>query len=416
VPSQLRLLLLLPFAPRLDAAHGGGRVLAWFLSKAANRHRVAILYLRGLDEPGVDDFIRERCELVQEVFRPSARNSFTGRLLRGVQLISCMIQLRPFWVSDWSSISFKESLCTIVREFQPDIVQAELHVMGQYFPVLDSLAVPRVLVEHEPGTRAAPYLRGLPAPLAGVTNRIEGLSWRKYEAALYKQVDGIVVFTERDRGAVQELARQTPIRVIPPGITVPDRQLNPRGQLPLNLVFVGNFIHPPNADAAIWLTRVIYPKVQSRIPDLRLFIVGDRPPAEIKQLASENVVITGWVPDVAPFLDQASLFVAPMRLGGGMRMKVVEALAAGKAVVATPLAVEGLDLVDGIHISLAESEAGLAEHIFQLLTDPDKRLSLGKAARAWAREHLGGDQSMRSYEAFYAELLEDSRRPRTSAG
>jgi len=391
-------------------------VLAWFLSEALNRHKVAILYLRGPDEPGADDYFQERCELIEEVARASVGRSFRMRLARVARLISCLAQLRPFWVSDWASIRFKERADSLTRDFQPDIVQAEYHVMGQYLPALDGGAAPRVLVEHEPGVRAAPYLTTLPPILAAAVNRIEKRSWRRYEATLYQQVNGIVVFTESDRSAVQELAGHTLIRVIPPRFAIPDMPLDPLGKLPPSLVFVGNFIHPPNVDAAVWLIRSIFPALQSQVPELELFIVGDQPPAQLKQLAREKIVITGRVPDVAHYLERASLCVAPMRLGGGMRIKVLEALAAGKAVVATPLAVEGLGLQDGRQVSLAESEAGLVKRIMRLLANPDERVSLGGAARAWACEHFGVDHSIGGYEAFYAELLENSRQPGKSRG
>ena len=113
------------------------------------------------------------------------------------------------------------------------------------------------------------------------------------------------------------------------------------------MLFIGNFIHPPNVDAADRLINHIFPQVQSQFSETRLFIVGDHLPSTVLQEANPNVVATGFVPDITPYLEQAALVVIPLRLGGGMRVKTLEALAAGKAIVASPRAVEGLDVLNG---------------------------------------------------------------------
>lgn len=400
-----RLLLLLPFAPRLDAAHGGGRVVAQFLAEITAEYTVAILYLRSPDEPCLDDFFRDRCELVEEVIRPPIGGALRPRLLRYLRLIAALARLRPMWVADWASQSYGKQVRLMIRKFQPDIVQVEYHVMGQYLSALDGCDAPRVLVEHEPGGRAAPYIRNLPPILANLIQWLEKVAWKRYETAVLRQVQAIIVFTDSDRQAVKKLAGETPIYVIPPGVRMPDQALNPLGYPPPSLLFIGNFIHPPNMDAAVWLAQTIFPCIQTHIPEIKLFIVGDQPPPEIKAMAGDNIVVTGRVPDVAPYLDRAALFVAPLRSGGGMRIKVLEALAAGKAVVATPLAAEGLGVVDGRQISLAENGSELVERTLELLANPEKRLALARQARAWACEHLGWDKPVRRYQALYADLL-----------
>jgi glycosyltransferase involved in cell wall biosynthesis len=141
--------------------------------------------------------------------------------------------------------------------------------------------------------------------------------------------------------------------------------------------------------------------------------VGENPPADLKRTASEQIVVTGRVRDLIPYLDQAALLAAPLSLGGGMRIKVLESLAAGKAIVTTPLAVEGLDVEDGIHLLIAKTDAEFAERILHLLRDENERLALASRARAWACEHIGWDQSISKYEVLYRELLEVAKQSRT---
>lgn len=403
--TGLRLLLLLPFAPRLDAPHGGGQVIAQFLTEITARHKVAILYLRNSDEPGVDEFFSDRCELVEEVVRKPVVKSFWQRWQRYWQIITALFTLKPVWVSDWANRSYRKQVRSIIGKFKPDIVQVEYHVMGQYLFSLECGQPPCVLIEHEPGVRSAPYLRNLPAILDKLVTGLDKIAWRRYESALFRRVQAVIVFTETDQHAIKKKAGQTPIYVIPPGIRIPNQPLDPLGSPPESLLFIGNFIHPPNVEAAIRLIQKIFPPIQKQNPAINLYIVGDQAPNEIKQLAGENIIITGRVPEVTPYLDQAALFVAPIRSGGGIRIKVLEALAAGKAVVATPLAIEGLRLVDGVHISIGESDDELVERIIILLNDPEKRASLARHARDWAVEHSSWDRPIRSYEAVYAELL-----------
>jgi glycosyltransferase involved in cell wall biosynthesis len=403
--TRLRLLLLLPFAPRRDAAHGGGRVIAEFLTRMTARHQVAVLYIRSSDEPGADDFFRERCELIEEIIKPVRKNTFPQRILRYLTVAISLLQLQPLWVTDWSSKVFARQARLIAQKFQPHVIQAEYHVMGQYLADLHESRAPRVLVQYEPGASAALYIKDLPPIVSEIIHRIEKLSWRRYEARLYREVEAIVVFTEADRRVVQIAAGQTPIHIIPPGTVISERPLNPLGNSSLSMLFVGNFFHPPNVDAAQRLIHSIFPSVQKCIPGVKLFIVGDNPPAEIKKMSSESVIITGRVPEIMPYLNQAALFVAPLYQGGGIRIKVLEALAAGKAIVTTPLAAQGLNLVDGEQISIAESDPEFSECIIHLLKHPEERTSLATGARAWACANLGWDRTIEAHEALWQTLL-----------
>lgn len=149
------------------------------------------------------------------------------------------------------------------------------------------------------------------------------------------------------------------------------------------------------------LINVILPQVQARIPDAVLRIVGDNTPAQLGKLAKPSVVITGRVPDVTPYLDRAAVVVVPLRLGGGMRVKVLEVLAAGKAVVASRLAVEGLAVVDGMQILLAETDEQFIDVIVQLLADSERRALLAARARVWACANLSWEKSIAAYETLY---------------
>jgi glycosyltransferase involved in cell wall biosynthesis len=132
-------------------------------------------------------------------------------------------------------------------------------------------------------------------------------------------------------------------------------------------------------------------------------------------MAHATVVVTGRVPDVTPYLDRAALVVVPLRLGGGMRVKVLEALAAGKAVVASPLAAEGLSVVGGKHLVLAESDEQFSDAIVRLLAEPEGRVALATCARSWACANLAWEGPIAAYERLYQSLIESSLRVRLTS-
>ncbi|HZQ08140.1 MAG TPA: glycosyltransferase family 4 protein [Anaerolineae bacterium] len=311
-------------------------------------------------------------------------------------------------MNDWFVPIYTERVQELAQAWQPDIVQIEFHIMAQYLAALNDCPAPRVLVEHEPGVPAARERHEFRQTQGYLLPRLDLLAWRHYERAILRTVNAVVVFTERDRQAIDALTAK-PIVTIPLGIDIPTRALNPEGCPPLNLLFIGNFKHPPNVDAAMHLASTIFPQVQARYPELQLYLVGDTPPLTLYKLKNKQIVVTGRVPEVRPYLDRASVVVIPLRHGGGMRVKVLEALAAGKAIVATARAVEGLNVKNGEQVILAEQDAEFCEAIVRLLAAPNERVQLAQRGRAWASTQLNWDKSVRAYEMLYEQLLQGTR-------
>ena len=400
-----RLLFLVPFAPRLDAHHGGGRAIAQFLSALGKRHELGVLYLRSTDEPEIDPSVGARCEWTEEVRRPAAADDWADRLERRARLLLCLLRGRPMWVTRWAVGHYARRVREVARDWKPDVVHLEYHVMGQYVSALRGCMAPRILTQYEPGFATAREAWVSEHGPARMVLGLDALAWRRFEADLLREVEVVVALTERDASALGPLAGGTPILRIPRGIIIPERAANPAGTLPHSLLFVGNFVHPPNVDAALRLVRDILPLVLARVPETVLRIVGDRPPPELNRLASRQVVVAGPVPDLGPYLDQAAVVIAPLRRGGGMRLKVMEALAAGKAVVASPLAAEGLAIRSGEELVVASTEREFAEAIVRLLGAASERVALATRARSWAVSNLGWDTAVGAYETLYDRLI-----------
>ena len=399
-----RLLFLLPFAPRLDGTHGGSKAIAQLLSRLAIRHKIAVAYLRGVGEPPLDNRLLDRFDLVKEVERPWTGRSKGNQCIRRGWMALSLLRHRPIWATDCASQVYAATVESLAKKWQPDVIQIEYHVMAQYLPALRGCNAPRVLTEHEPGNRGAPLITSS-SSIARLLNYLDRKAWRRFEPSIIRQLQAVVVFTESDKQAIESLAAGTPVVRIPLATELLASPMDPLGLLPRNLLFFGNFIHPPNVDAALRTVQTIFPPLQARFPDLELYIVGDKPPAELKHMADSRIHVTGCVPDLGAYLDRASIVIAPLRSGGGMRLKVLEALGAGKAIVASPRALEGLSVVDQETVSIAESDAEFCAAIAELLLCPEKRIAMANAARAWACANLGWDKSVAAYEALHAQLI-----------
>lgn len=402
--SARRVLVCTPFPPRLDARHGG-KATAQLLLRLAERNEIGLLCLRAADQPPVDPAIADRCQVVIEV--PAQDR---GWLSRRLAWSAGFLTGLPPWVVDCRSPALAAALERLLDEWRPEVVEIHLQAMAQYVAAPGRTGVPRILVDYDPGSAwADEVLRGTRG-LRRIPRRLELAAWRRYEQRTRPRFDAIVVFADRDLAAVRPSAGETPVTRIPLAVEVPTRPLAPAGSGLPTVVFVGSFGHPPNVDAAHWLAGSIFPRVARRVPDARLELVGNEPDGEILALEGDGVSVHGSVPDVIPHVDRAAVVVAPIRLGGSMRMKVLEALAAGKALVATPRAAEGVEARAGEHLLVADDEDGIVEAVVELLLDEPRRRRLAESARRWAETHLGWDEGVAAFEQLYASLAE-ARRP-----
>jgi glycosyltransferase involved in cell wall biosynthesis len=414
--ERLRLLCLAPVPPRRDAAHGGGRAIAELLIRLAERHDVTLVCLRGSDAPSADPLLLERCASVREVAAEKPPGRF-GPLGRRIRVAAAVVRGTPAWVAGGTSQGFFTVVREVAEAWQPDIVQLEYHLMGAYLPALAGCPAPRVLRQLEPGAATAHARAAYRGGLARLAAPLDYRAWERFERGVMAQVRIVVALTERDADSLRPLAGSTPIECIPLGVSLPACAYDPAGQGERELLFVGNFAHAPNVEALERLIRVILPGIRAQCPDAVLRAVGADPPRHLWGRESEGVFLSGRVPDVSPFLDRAAVVLAPLRIGGGMRVKVMEALAGGKAVVATPLAVDGLDVSDGDQVRIGRTDEELVRATVELLRHSDRRVRLARRAREWAMAELGWERPAAAFDRLYQSLLPASpERPSKESG
>lgn len=235
------------------------------------------------------------------------------------------------------------------------------------------------------------------------------IQWRKlaaYEAAICRRADHVVAVSAADAAALRRLAPDSAVSVVPNGvdlITFAPGCCEPApGMTAPALVFSGKMDYRPNVDAVLWFANDILPAIRARFPTAHFWIVGQQPHARLASLAHRpDITITGRVPDVRPYLIAATVCVLPFRMGSGTRLKVLEALALGRAVVSTTLGAEGFGLRDGHELRLADSAPAFAQAVSELLAAPAQRGRLGAQAHAFAAAHYGWPAIIPQLEAAY---------------
>jgi polysaccharide biosynthesis protein PslH len=212
-------------------------------------------------------------------------------------------------------------------------------------------------------------------------NRFDAAKEAAYERSLPRRFAHVVIAKDDDLAHFRQEDRAR-VSVVPNGVTLPPRPL-PAARDSSTLLFVGTLGYGPNIDAIAWLMSEIMPLIWERRPDVRLMIAGFGSGAHLREMCNDaRCELHESPPDLAPLYEMAAVVLAPIRTGGGTRIKVLEALAMGRALVCTEFAAEGLGLSSGVDLEYADSGALMAARTLQLLADPEARNSLAAAGRA----------------------------------
>lgn len=245
-----------------------------------------------------------------------------------------------------------------------------------------------------------------PSGLPGVLySLLQTAKLRRYERRLLRAADAVVAVSAADADVLRTLAPGVAPVVVPNGVDTEVYRPDPTiAADPDLVVFTGKMDFRPNIDGMAWFCEGVWPLARALRPTLRLAIVGRDPVPRVRALASAatGIEVTGAVEDVRPYIARAGIVVVPLRVGGGTRLKVLEAMAAGKAIVATRLGAEGLDLVDDREALLADEPEAMARAIVVLAGDGARRAELGRAARVRAERDYRWEGLVGGMEGVYA--------------
>jgi polysaccharide biosynthesis protein PslH len=392
-----RILLLtqvLPYPP-----DSGPKVKTWNLLKyLVRQHEVTLVSFTRGDQAAEVAVLQRYCRAVYTV--PMRR----GLASEGRALLRSVARREPWMMARDDRVEMRQQLAKLCQGERFDVVHADQLNMCQYaarvpaaFRLFDAHNALWVLYR-----RLAATMR--PGPRRWLLER-DWRMLRRYEADVCRSFDAVTAVIDEDRLAFEEaLGCPAGIEVIPITVDTDEVSYVQRSPQADRVVHIGTMYWPPNVDGVQWFSREIWPMVRAGRPSTQFDVIGARPPAEITALDDDRsgIHVAGYVADLAPCLRQTGVFVVPLRAAGGMRVKILNALAQGLPVVSTPVGCEGIRVRDGESILIAETPAQFAEAVLRVLSDRELATTLSLQGRRLAETVYDYRVACRPLEAIIA--------------
>lgn len=378
------------------------------IAQVARRHKVALLSFAEGSVANVGP-LRELCDPLVTI--PAPERSMAARLR------TLLTSSDPDMSHRLASPAFAQALRSLLFEQSFDVLQIEGIEMAPYgFMARQWRGVhtPAIVfddhnAEYVLQRRALETDRRHPRRWPAAVYSL--MQWRRlaeYERRVCRSSDAVLAVSRADAQALAELAPDIRPVVVPNGVDTEYYRPNLPDVLPLQhpaVVFTGKMDFRPNVDAMLWFYRHVWPRVLDEIPEAHGYIVGKNPDPRLAALADEpGVIVTGHVPDILPYFGGADVYVVPLRIGGGTRLKVLEAMAAGLPIVTTSRGAEGIDLTPDVHARVADRPADYAAAVVALLRDTVRAQALGAAARGFVAEHYAWRRIIPRLEEVYSAL------------
>jgi len=292
----------------------------------------------------------------------------------------------------------------LLQQMDFDLVHAHLFRMGQY--VADCKGIPKMLDLCDSMalnlSRRIEIDHGAVLPLL----KIEQKRTRDYEVGIAQIFDHSTVVAKPDYDYLLEQNAELSLSIIPVGVDPDYFQPCSTEDKGLNLLFTGTMNYFPNYDAAIYFHNEIWPLIIAKHPDVTFSIVGNNPTGQVKRLASNNVTVTGYVPDTRVYFNQATVFVSPMRSGSGLQVKHLEAMAMGIPIVTTTIGSRGIEAIENQDLLVADTPNNFANHVNMLLDDWELRRSIGNSGRKLIEEKYNWQILGKQLNEVYFKITE----------
>ncbi|KQU71293.1 hypothetical protein ASE08_18755 [Rhizobacter sp. Root16D2] len=383
------MLLLAPFLYGEGSANGGAALCWAQLKELAGVATVAFLGYRGAEPDDTDRralaSLQAHCAQVDSVPLQIARSAVLRARLGSFAFGE------PELARLCRTPAMDTALRAMLERFRPDIVWIQFPQMAQYVALCDGIPC---VMDVQDAYSLSGFRQAQRAP--GPRNWLNWVAWARYEARHYPRFAAALTLSEQDAQVLQALNPAT--RALSMGLPLADDQVLQRAHgaaVAGRVGFAGSFGHQPNLEGMAWFLRDIWPRVRERMPQARFVVAGRNPPAALVAQADggSGIEFSGFVPDIHAFYASNAVTVVPLVSGGGVKIKTVEAMLAGSAVVSTRIGVEGTGALDGCHAMVADEAQAFADHTVRVLSDDALRARLSEAAR----QHAGVAFSARSW-------------------
>ena len=318
-----------------------------------------------------------------------------------------MLLGKSYHISRFHTKAFEHKIQKVLQEHTYDIIQIETLQMATYLDVIRLYSKAKVVlrahnIEHKIWQRIADNTAN-PIRKAYLKHLVRTL--RKFEISTLNKVDGIVAITPIDARSIAELSHNPNIISIPFGINLATHPGNSIQLEEASLFHIGTMNWFPNEEGITWLLNEVWPVVSKALPKLKLHLAGRYMPEWLTKLSVNNVFVEGEVPDVWEYMQKYSVMAVPLFSGSGIRIKIVEAMAAGKAIITTDIGAEGINFVPGKHLLIANDAAAFSEAVIKLCNDKALRETLGHNARMLIAEDHDNAKLMIRLTEFYNGLV-----------
>ena len=387
----MRILLLTPFLPDEEASHGGGSYVGAICKSLQQRAEIGLVHIQhqGEEPQTASDWS----------WLGAARyEGAPGSVSHSLRML-WRWRAAPLLAAKYQSAGIPALIERARREFEPDAALVEMAQMAQYLPSFGGL--PTIFTDHEAGQPA-----NAGTGLGAAADRRDRAMWRRYVQRLYPLADQIQAVTRQDADALQEQLRRD-VLVRPAALKPAGQACSPAATSPKAL-FLGDYRHQPNHEAAHRLVAEVWPRVRARCPDAELLLAGPHE-APIAKLGDEQGVrVLGFVEDLPALMASVRLLLAPLWSGGGFRVKNATALLSGLPVVTNSLGARGCEAPEP-GCAVREDPVSLADAAVELLSSREAAGRAGEVARDWAVEHFSADKVANLQLERLSELLDRAR-------
>ncbi len=373
-------------AGKLLPVDTGGKIRSYnILRFLARSHSVTLLsYYGGRRDLQYEADIRGDLPGAEAIYTAAPDST---PLEQGLDYLRRLPRSAPYAVSKFTHPAVAKTIRGWMEEGHFEVAVCDFLSASLNFP--QEIHVPAVLFQHNVESSLWKRLAATESnPIKRMAFGIEAAKMSRYEAAALQRFDHIIAVSERDKKQMLAMDPAAQITVVPTGVDTSKFSVAPPSIAnPPRIVFTGSMDWEPNIDAVEYFCHQIWVGILAQFPNAVFQIVGRNPHGKVQRLASSSVQVTGTVPSVSDYLRDATVVVVPLRVGGGTRLKIFEAMAMGKAVVSTSVGAEGLEVESGRDLILADDAAAFAESILLLLRDTALRRKYEEAAVALASQH-----------------------------
>lgn len=327
--------------------------------------------------------------------------------IKPLALLKDLVKGQSYHVSRFYSPAFEQKLRTVLETSTFDIIQLETLYMGPYIPVIRELSKAKIIlrahnIEHLIWFHLAresynPFRKFLLHKLSDTL--------RTYEEKIREKVDGIACISPNDAQYYRSLSGESPVELIPFGIEDQTGYQNQNGLAPLSLFHIGSMNWIPNEQGIKWFLKEVWPEIHQRYPDLCLNLAGRQMPNWLKFHSQEGVFIAGEVPDAWEFMAQNRIMVVPLFSGSGIRIKIIQGMLAGKAIVTTQTGASGIAFRNGVHLMIADDRESFVKALINLIENPALCQTMGKQAQQLAVTDHNNPRIIEKLTQFYQRLL-----------